>query len=522
MSQRSLSKIIIRNTFFNVAGRLWGIGVSLFFTPYVLSRLGPERFGVWAIAGVVTSYVCLLDFGIGASFVKYIAEFYAGGDIRKINQLINSGVIFYSFLAVVIVIVTVVSRSFLLAFLRIPPYLYAEAEFVFLLAVLLLAVSNALSPIAALQAGLQRMDISNKISIGSSIPYAMGVVFFLENGYGLRGLMINNVIIFMLNSLLNTVAAFRIFPQLRFGPFLFSMEVFRKLFLFGSKLQVARVSSLISTHMDKLIVNRWVSLSQVVFYQLGFSVIETLKSVALLLPSAVMPAFSEMDARKESERLVEGYVRSSRYLVLAVVPLFALSFVCAPELIVIWIGNGYENAAVIVQILSVGWGLAVVSSMRSAMAQAIGRPGIEMRAGLVAAVLNIPLSIILTVKFGLFGAAMGTTVSLIMSVIYGYWGLHKEIRLDFWAFAKENIVPVFFLCIGAAIAVEIITRLFYVIITDCGRITAVFILIIQTAVFFAVYFIGLTFIKPLCKGDILVLCGGRRFFLRRLLIDFSR
>lgn len=519
---QSLSQKIARNTIFNVAGRLWGIGITFFITPYIISHLGAERFGLWAITGVVTGYFGLLDFGIGASFVKYIAEFYAQDDYYKINQLVNSGVVFYSLFAALIIGLMAALLPSLLVFLKIPSYLYSEAKFIFLAAVSLLAVSNAFSPIGALQTGLQRMDISNKITMALSIPYIIGVVFFMENGFGLRGLLINNAIIFMLNSILNLAAAFRVFPQLRFKPFMSSKEVFKKLFFFGGKLQIARISSLISTHMDKLIVNRFLSLSQVVFYQLGSSIIEAMKSLALLLPSAIMPAFSELDAKKERKRLVDGYVRSSRYLILAVTPLFTFSFVCAAQFMIIWMGKGYEKAAVIVQILSVGWGLAVMSSMRSAIVQAIGKPEIEMQAGLLAAAFNIPLSIVFVIKFGFLGAALGTSISLILSVIYGYIKLHKEIQLNFWIFAKEEILPAVVLCVGVATAVGIFTRLFCAIIPDYGRITAFFIFIVQAVLFFGIYLKALSCLKPLHKGDISALSGRRWFLLRQLLTKLSR
>lgn len=148
---QSISQKIIRNTIFNAIGRVWGILVALVLTPYIIGHIGIERFGIWAIVGVLTGYFGLLDFGIGTSFVKYISEFYTKKDYEKINHIINTGFVFYAIFAVFIAIVGFIFINPLLTFFNIPKELYNEAVFVFLLGIILFGVSNALSPFGAIQ-----------------------------------------------------------------------------------------------------------------------------------------------------------------------------------------------------------------------------------------------------------------------------------------------------------------------------------------------------------------------------------
>ena len=174
----SISQKIIRNTTFNIIGRFWGILVALVLTPYIIRHIGIERFGIWAIIGVLTGYFGLLDFGIGTSFVKYISEFYTKKEYEKINQVVNTGFAFYSLLAILIITLSLFIITPLLTFFKIPASLYNEALFVFLLGIILFAISNALSPFGAIQGGLQRMDITNKVAIAISIPSIAGTIFF--------------------------------------------------------------------------------------------------------------------------------------------------------------------------------------------------------------------------------------------------------------------------------------------------------------------------------------------------------
>ncbi len=58
------------------------------------------------MVAVLTGYFGLLDFGIGTSFVKYIAEYYTKKDYKSINQIVNTGCIFYSIFAILIFTLT--------------------------------------------------------------------------------------------------------------------------------------------------------------------------------------------------------------------------------------------------------------------------------------------------------------------------------------------------------------------------------------------------------------------------------
>ena len=82
----------------------------------------------------------------------------------------------------------------ILAILKIPPALSQEVTFVFWVGIFTFCVSNAASSFVAVQSGLQRMDIYNKVSLAVSIPYALGTVLALEMGYGLRGLIVVSAI----------------------------------------------------------------------------------------------------------------------------------------------------------------------------------------------------------------------------------------------------------------------------------------------------------------------------------------
>ena len=437
----SILQKIIRNTIFNTIGRFWGILVALFLTPYIIGHIGVDRFGIWAIVGVLTGYFGLLDFGIGTSFVKYISEFYAKEDYKKINQVVNTGFIFYSIFAASIITLGFFIINPLLNFFNIPSDLHSEALFVFLLGIVLFSISNALSVFGAVQTGLQRMDITNKVAIAISIPNIAGTIFFLERGYGLPGLMINNAIILAISSIINIIVAFRILPELRFNPMLFiSGKMLKKLFSFGYKLQFAKIADIITFQTDRLLIAHFLSIGLVGFYQLGSSITQKMRQIPLLLVSAMLPAASEMDAKQEKEKLQELYIKGSKYLIFVSFPLVFFVIASAHLIMLIWMDSGYQKSVWIIQLLAIGYLVNLIAGVGVSVATAVAKPEFQMRAALITAISNIILSIILIIMIGFIGVAIGTTVSLIIGPLYFFAKLHSHLQIPLRNFIRQVIL----------------------------------------------------------------------------------
>jgi O-antigen/teichoic acid export membrane protein len=422
-----LSRKLVRNTFYNFLGRSWGTAVAIFMTPYIIRHIGVERFGIWAIVGIITGYFGLLDFGVGSSFVKYIAEFNTKREYQKINAVVNMGVIFYLIFAISIIIPAFIFIDRLLVLFKVPFHLYNEAKFVFLAGIIIFLASNAVSVFNAVLIGLQRMDTANKLSVLVSIPNILGTIFFLEKGYSLAGLMVNNAIVFIIGTAINIYVAFRILPELKFNLSIFNKDIFKKIFSFGFRMQLAKVSGMVSNHTDKIIIANLLSLSLVAMYQLGSSIIYYAMSVSSLLVSALMPAFSEIEAKGERGLLIQAYLRSTKYLSIIVIPLFIFLIVAAPRIIFVWMGSGYENAVLVVQILAIAWMLNAIAQSAGSLCMAINKPQLLGFASLLIIVLNIVFSIILIKSFGFYGAAWGAAIAVNAGGVFFLINIHRTL-----------------------------------------------------------------------------------------------
>ena len=77
------STALRRNAIANVIGRRASVLMWVVLTPFLLARLGDQRFGVWSLIFGFSGYVANLDFGMTSSVARFVAVAIARRDRRS-------------------------------------------------------------------------------------------------------------------------------------------------------------------------------------------------------------------------------------------------------------------------------------------------------------------------------------------------------------------------------------------------------------------------------------------------------
>ena len=486
-----LSGKILKNTAYNTLGRGWSTLVALFLTPYIIHRLGVERYGIWAFVSAIVGYFGLLDFGISSSFVRYIAQFNAKKDIRSINELVNTGFVFYALFGMAVFLLATRFMHPLAVFFKIPGALMPEAIFVFLTGIFIFMCSNAISPFTAVQTGLQRMDIQNNLAIAVSLPNIAGTVYVLEKGYGLPGVMVVMLCIFLLNSIASVIIAFRLLPGLEFRPFTAcTKKMMVCLFNFGSRFQLARISGVVTSQTDKMLITYFFTVGMVTFYQLGSSLVSYSSSVAALLVAALMPAFTELATTGSRAELLEAYFRSLKYLGFVIVPVFFFLILAAPQILFMWVGLGYGKSVAITRILAVGFFLNTLAQVSASVCIAVDKPGLMARASVIIIVLSVGLSLVLLKLFGFNGVAWGSAAAVNIGTCYFLYRLHGHLAIPNRKMVRIVLPFLFSAAVAYAAAWGVELLFFRPGGAPLTRLTVLGLLAVKFTVFAALYAVG--------------------------------
>src|SRR4051794_30424157 len=176
-----------RAYFINIAWSWLGFitifGSSAIVMPMLIRRLGTAQFGIWALAVSLVEYFWMIDLGFRPATVKLSAEFRALGHTADLNSLISTALA-YSFLAGLLVLAIAWPNVG-----RIARALNIDhPAFGFLVRVVSLSWSAGLvfNVFAAVLEGFQRFDLSNRVSIISTLLRGSISLGMVLAGYGLR------------------------------------------------------------------------------------------------------------------------------------------------------------------------------------------------------------------------------------------------------------------------------------------------------------------------------------------------
>ncbi len=415
---KSLEHALVRNAVFGGGSRLLTLAVGLLITPYLFHRLGPDRFGVWALVAVVTGLAGLLDPAFRSSMIKHLAETDARGDRAGRDAVVTTALLFYLPLSLVVLAGFLPLREPVLRVLRLPRELCAEAGDAFLIGLVGLAVSWVLGIFPAIVDARQRMDLTNGLGAACLVVTAAITVAAVEGGFGVRGVagaQLAGIAIFHLASV---ALAWRVAGPLRLSFNAEDRRWFGRLLRFGLTLHVSAACVVVNRQLDKLLLSRFAGLSTVASYEIGLRVVANAGSLQPFLTSALLPAASHLQATGDTSRLCELYLRTSRYLFTVGIPPFILAAVFAGDVVTAWIGRPDPLAAAVIVLLAGGY---LVNSLSNAMAfvcQGIGRPDIQARQSSLQLVANILLSTVLLWSIGPLGAPLGTSLALLLGAAF--------------------------------------------------------------------------------------------------------
>ena len=414
------SKKLVTNTFFNFVGRFWSFVVTLLLTPYLLSRLTVGEFGTWVLLSVFVGSFNLLDLGLGSAFTKYVSQYHAHRDFPRINAVLFSGVLFYTVFGVGLVALGMALEGILFSIFRIdvPPMVYP-------LVLVAFAINNIALMLLATLKGMQRMDQSNAVEIAMSVPALVGTVFFLESGWGMLGLAVNSVLLATMMALAAWRSMRRVEPEVGLA-WLPDRALFKEMFAYGAKLQFSRLGGLVCFQMDKLIISRFLGVAAVSFYEVASRLTLFMRALPLVMISALIPATSELGARNDRARIEKAYMLASKYVVMATVALMGFVVIEADSLLRLWLGEGFSQSVILVQVLAIGYSVNVMGGAASQTGAGVGRSEFDMKGMVLLTIVNPILSLVLVREYGAPGAAAGTSIALLVATAYLVFLFHRD------------------------------------------------------------------------------------------------
>ena len=391
--------------------------------------LPPAEFGlVYSIFATFGLFSILQHLGLNEALVKYLAEFKVHRQLGKIKS------------AMVFTLVFQLVTAFILAaiFWMIAPWL-AENYFKSQLAVggvRLYAVAIFLSPVEnfffSVFRGYQKPFWYSAANLARMAFIFVATIILLSFSKTITSPILAYVLVYALSFLVYLPYFLKkMFPgffKIQFNSF---NVVAKKLVHFGIPVIIAGAASTVISYTDTVLITFFKTLNDVAIYAAAIPTAGLLWFFGSSLAIILLPLSSEMWKRKHSHLMSEGVNLLYKYGIILVVP-FVVLMAVFPELILrVLFGAEYSAGATVLMILSVAALFFTIGQINIALLSGMGKPRINARIVIIAAIFNFASNLVLIPLIGIAGAAISTGIAFALIGILGSIRLRKEISFSY-------------------------------------------------------------------------------------------
>ncbi len=417
-----LTERVIRNSFYQVALQLVTFLFPLILTPLIVSGIGEEQFGIYALVlGFITVFG-LFDFSISSSFVVFLSRHFENNDRENLISTFNAGLFFYALFSIVICGAGLLLRESLLSVLNIPESFKEISVTVYNLGLLIFLVNSVFAIFSSALISMQKMYITSASGIAGAFLNFILTVTALYSGYGLTGIVAAQLITAVAVSGFNAASAFRLMPGLKISPASVKASSLKEMMKFGSQMQISKLATFASEKYDEFLLAHFTSLGNVTYFNIASRISRTGRLIPFQIIPQIAPVAASLKARNEERKLANLFEASSRYLTLAAAPVFVFIFAFSDLIINTWMGEGFGLSADILKVLAAGqlFNMAFSAPGNSVIPNT-GEPRYQMHEGLINLAFNIVLSFLLIKYYGILGAAIGSVISTLIASSYVYF-----------------------------------------------------------------------------------------------------
>lgn len=397
------------------------LAVFLLTTPYLLARLGTAQYGILMLVMSLTAILGSLDFGLAAGGVREIGGALARGESTRLVRLLREYMSLFILVGLAVFGVLVLFAPQVSTLLATDEVLSKEeaTRVVFLVAVsLLFYLLTAWASL--LPRTMERYPAIALIQVVSNIAAWGGAVALLALNpeHGLFLVVTWTTLLSGLVFLTFLIFSRQLLPGFSCRP----ATTFRETpgtFGYSLYASVGQLTATFTYHADKVLIAYFLGPEPVAYYAVAVNVASKLLSLGAAMANFVFPRAVALSAGADQPALKSFYIRVSRYQLLVLAPLLAPAVTLAEPLLTLWLGPAFASQATpLLQILCLGYFLAVLSVVPSQIFNGLGNARIGAVFATAATVINIGGCIILLPIFGVIGAAVASLLGMAQAIVF--------------------------------------------------------------------------------------------------------
>lgn len=406
------------------------LAVSFFLTPYLIGALGKPRYDVWCVVESVLAYFTLLDMGVAACLVRYVARHHAAEDRDGLSRVASACLSVFVAAGVAAALVgtpvallisSALDRRIDTAAAAVAgaPAAVATAPgfgamaggpsdvLPFMLLMLAnLAATLPLSVFPSVLDGLERFAAKSAVRVTFLLLRTAGVVYAMNTAPGLLPLAIVYTVVNLAEHAVMAGLCFRFLPGLRFSRGLVDRATLRQVRGYSVDAFLAMLAGRVTVQTGAIVVGLYLPAGQVTAFAIAARLVEYAKTLLRTVTTTLTPGVSAMEARGDHAGIRRLFLTATRWVLYIVLPVNLGLWLFGKPFLARWVGPEFVAASFpTVAILALTLSVGVAQSVASRILYGLGRLRLFARLALAEAGVNLALTLALVRPLGVEGVA---------------------------------------------------------------------------------------------------------------------
>ncbi len=390
--------------------------VGVFAMPFIIRGLGPEAFGLLALAWAALGYFGIFDLGLSRSTTKLIAEALGKGDFHTVPQIVRTTVALHFVMGLGFGLVLAVALPITASRLfHVPAHLEGDVRVTFYLLAAAIPIVVTTGAFRGILEAYRRFDLVNLVRVvAGSSNFVLPLIAVLR-GAGLPAITLSLVLVRLAAGVTYAVMSAR-FVGFGGQASRLNRRTAGALFTFGGWVMVSNILAPILNYLDRALISTLVSLAAVGYYTPPYEMASRLSIIPASLAVVLFPTVSLMGPENPG-RILSVCERSIRMILLMMTPLVMLIATFAAPILRLWLGPEFaRESAVVFQVLALGMLANALAYIPFTVLQGLGRPDLTAKCHLIELLVYAPGAWYLTKVAGINGAAAAWSLFLVLDV----------------------------------------------------------------------------------------------------------
>ncbi len=434
---------VARPSMLNLAAGFFLLFLNILLVPHMLRAFGLESYGILTITWMVLGNLGWLDLGLSNATTRYVALELSRGEPGRAAQWACTALVLQVAVGILAALGLWLSAPRIVAFLHVSPT--AESTIVWTLRAFAwsIPIDLAAGSLNGVLEAARQFAWSNGIAVATALgayaSYAAGILA----GGDLRVVTWSMLSSKVLQTAMLARRAHRIIPGLSLTNL---VRVCRRDSL-GHNLGFMGFGGWVTLNVAVgswlFLYDRWVisalgGAAALPFYSIPFGLLQRLQVIPNSAGRALFPALTALAARAAWRDVTHVLVRAHQALIVAIVGAVFVVMVWGHAALRIWIDEAFAaRAARPLQILTVGFGFALLAPIAGVLLYGAGRPDVLAKLYLAELPLNLVAVTLLTRHFGIEGAAFSFLLRALIETAVVWWLVGRVLPVPITEFLRK-------------------------------------------------------------------------------------